>query len=131
MVKSFSFIFLNPCVINCTLTIEGKRGTFVHPDFEKRGFGTWLTRHCSQIADDYSAATFVGVRPASLHMFQTLGFKLLGPLKLNMADYGQPSEAYATLRQDPQLKKEYIDLIVRDVWTARNRNSSPCSFSVQ
>ena len=62
------------------------------------------TRHCNQIADDYSAATFVGVRPASLHMFQTLGFKLLGLLKLNMADYGQPSEAYATLRQDPQLK---------------------------
>ena len=24
------------------LTIEDKRGTFVHPDFQKRGFGTWL-----------------------------------------------------------------------------------------
>ena len=94
----------------------------VHPDFQKRGFGTWLTRHCNQIADDYGAATFVGVTPASLHMFQTLEFKLLGLLKLNMADYGQPSEVYPTLRRDRQLKKEYIDLIVRDISTARDRN---------
>ena len=36
------------------LTVEG---TFVHPDFQNRGFGTWLTRHCNQIADDYGAAT--------------------------------------------------------------------------
>lgn len=120
--KSSLFIFLNPCVINCTLTIEGKTGTLVHPDFQKRGFGTWPTRYCNQIADDYGTATSVGVRPASLHMFQTLGFKLLGLLKLNMADYGQLSEVYATFRRDPQLKKEYIDLIVRDVSTAWNRN---------
>ena len=83
------------------------------------------------MADDYGAATFVGVTLASLHMFQTLGSKLLGLLKLNMADYGQPGEVYPTLRRDRQLKKEYIDLIVRDISTARNRDSSPCSFSVQ
>ena len=92
------------------------------PIFKNAASVPGSTRHCNQIADDYSAATFVGVRPASLHMFQTLGFKLLGLLKLNMADYGQPSEVYAILRQDPQLK---------NISTARNRGSSPCSFSVQ
>lgn len=50
----------------------------VHPDFQKRGFGTVLTRHCNAIMDKSGDRTFVPARPTSQKMFEDQGYKVLG-----------------------------------------------------
>jgi len=52
-----------------------RKGTMIHPDFQKRGFGTFLTHHCNAIADKTGGKTWVPARPSSQRMFRQCGFK--------------------------------------------------------
>ena len=47
----------------------------VHPDFQKKGFGTFLTHHCNAIAGKTGGKTWVTARPTSVEMFRKCGFK--------------------------------------------------------
>ncbi|KAF2496898.1 hypothetical protein BU16DRAFT_343418 [Lophium mytilinum] len=79
-----------------------RHGTFVHPEFQRRGLGTWLCRHCNEIADTYGAAMYVSARPASKKMFQNVGFEVVGELKLDMSRYGLDEDVSHVLKRDPQ-----------------------------
>ena len=52
-----------------------RKGTMIHPDFQRRGFGTYLTHHCNAIADKTGGKTWVTARPTSVKMFRQCGFK--------------------------------------------------------
>ena len=52
-----------------------RKGTMIHPDFQGRGFGTFLTHHCNAIADKTGGKTWVTARPTSVKMFRQCGFK--------------------------------------------------------
>jgi len=60
----------------------------VHPNFQRKGLGTWLTRHCNALADKDGCKTYVGATPQSLGMFRKLGFEILGENNLDMVKYG-------------------------------------------
>lgn len=60
----------------------------VHPDFQNRGLGTVLTKHCNTISDRAGGRTFVGLRPASLEMFNRLGFKIVGKHDSQLEQWG-------------------------------------------
>ena len=47
----------------------------IHPDFQRKGFGTFLTHHCNAIADKTGGKTWVTARPTSQKMFRQCGFK--------------------------------------------------------
>ena len=65
-----------------------KKGTMVHPAYQRLGLGTWLTKHCNAIADAAGGRTFVLARPSSKHLFENLGFKVLGSEDLDLVRYG-------------------------------------------
>ena len=52
-----------------------RKGTVIHPDFQKKGFGTFLTHHCNAIAGKTGGKTWVTARPTSVEMFRKCGFK--------------------------------------------------------
>lgn len=60
----------------------------VHTDYQRKGLGSLLTRHCNEIADKAGGRTFVIARPASKHMFESHGFRVLGSEDLDMTKYG-------------------------------------------
>ena len=47
----------------------------IHPDFQRRGFGTFLTNHCNAVADKTGGKTWVAAKPNSQKMFRQCGFK--------------------------------------------------------
>ncbi|KAL9616041.1 MAG: hypothetical protein Q9160_009042 [Pyrenula sp. 1 TL-2023] len=65
-----------------------RKGTFVHPDYQKRGFGTWVTQACNDIADREGIATYVGARPSSIKLFRQTGFKVIGEKHFDMRPWG-------------------------------------------
>jgi ribosomal protein S18 acetylase RimI-like enzyme len=52
----------------------------VLPEFQKRGFGTYLIRHYNAISDKSGDRTWLPSRPNSIHMFKNEGFKVMGIL---------------------------------------------------
>lgn len=71
---------------------QDRKGTFVHPDYQKRGFGTWITRACNDIADREGAATYVTARPSSIQLFRQTGFQVIGERNLDMRPWGGTEE---------------------------------------
>jgi len=65
-----------------------RRGTFVHPSYQKRRFATQLTLVCNEIADLAGRRTFVGARETSLHLFESHGFVKLGDVTIDTTKYG-------------------------------------------
>ncbi|KAF2801673.1 uncharacterized protein BDZ99DRAFT_469413 [Mytilinidion resinicola] len=82
--------------------ITARHGTFVHPDFQRRGLGTRLCRHCNEISNKHGAAMYVNARPASLKMFQDVGFEVVGELRLDMSKYGLDEDVSHVLKREPQ-----------------------------
>jgi GNAT superfamily N-acetyltransferase len=50
----------------------------VLPDYQRKGFGTILTRLVNSIVDRTGGRTFVPARPTSRKMFEDNGFKVIG-----------------------------------------------------
>ncbi|PVH85351.1 hypothetical protein DL98DRAFT_527832 [Cadophora sp. DSE1049] len=73
-----------------------RKGTMVHPDYQKRGFGTELTKHCNAIADKSGDRTWVPARPTSVNMFRKNGFKDIGSVDAHLERWGGPREKSIT-----------------------------------
>lgn len=86
------------------LTIADREGIAVHPDFQRHGLGSFLTKQLNDIADKYDAgrATFATVRPKGQPMFKSLGYKECGKLKFDLREYGGPEDFEKQyFRRDP------------------------------
>ena len=69
-----------------------RRGTMIHPDFQKRGFGTFLARHCNDVVDKTGGKTWVFARPSSLKMFKQCGFKDVATHDARLERWGHNTE---------------------------------------
>jgi hypothetical protein len=81
-----------------------RKGTMVHPDFQRRGFGTYLTHHCNAIADKTGGKTWVPARPTSAKMFRQCGFKDVATHNADLKRWGGNTEEEITwllVRQAP------------------------------
>lgn len=80
----------------------GRAGTFIAPEYQKRGLGTRLTRHCNAIADEAGSSTYVtAISEVALCMFEKEGFAKLGSLDTNLEEFdGQEllTRSYACCR---------------------------------
>ena len=65
-----------------------RKGTMIHPDFQRRGFGTFLTHHCNAIADKTGGKTWVTARPTSQKMFRQCGFKGMATHNADLKRWG-------------------------------------------
>lgn len=74
-----------------------RKGTMIHPDFQKNGFGTFLTRYCNAIADKDGLRTFVPARPTSLKMFKSNGFREIGVHDAHLERWGGSREKSITV----------------------------------
>jgi hypothetical protein len=83
-----------------------RKGTMIHPNFQKRGFGSFLTHHCNAIADKTGGKTWVPARPTSLKMFRQCGFKDVATHNANLERWGGNTEKEITrllVRQERSL----------------------------
>ena len=74
-----------------------RKGTMVHPDFQKRGFGSFLTHHCNAIANKTGGKTWVTARPSSVKMFRKCGFKDVATHNADLKRWGGNTEEEITL----------------------------------
>jgi citrate lyase synthetase len=84
--------------------IPDRKGTMVHPNFQKRGFGTVLTHHCNAISDKTRGRTFVPPRPTSVKMFNQCGFKTVGSHDSHIERLGgsvEKSKTWMAIREAP------------------------------
>ena len=65
-----------------------RKGTMIHPNFQKRGFGTYLTQHCNSISDKTGGKTWVLARPTSVKMFRQCGFKDVATHNADLKRFG-------------------------------------------
>jgi GNAT superfamily N-acetyltransferase len=73
-----------------------RKGTMIHPDFQRRGFGTFLTHHYNAIADKTGGKTWVSVRPTSLKTFRQCGFKDVATHNADLKRWGGNTEEEIT-----------------------------------
>ena len=73
-----------------------RKGTMIHPDFQRRGFGTYLTHHCNAIADKTGGKTWVPARPTSVKMFRQCGFKDVATHNADLKRWGGDTEKEIT-----------------------------------
>ena len=68
----------------------------IHPDFQRRGFGIFLTHHCNAIADKTGGKTWVPARPTSVKMFRQCGFKDIATHNADLKRFGGNTEEEIT-----------------------------------
>jgi hypothetical protein len=76
----------------------------VHPDYQKKGFGTALTWNCNAIMDKSGDRTFAPARPTSKKMFENEGYKQLGFHDSQLERWGADvswSNTYILVRDPP------------------------------
>ena len=73
-----------------------RRGTMIHPDFQRKGFGTFLTHHCNAISDKTGGKTWVTARPTSVKMFRQCGFKDVATHNADLKRWGGDTEKEIT-----------------------------------
>ncbi|CZS92298.1 uncharacterized protein RCO7_00790 [Rhynchosporium graminicola] len=73
-----------------------RKGTMVHPDYQNKGFGTELTKHCNAISDKSGGRTWVPARPTSVKMFRKNGFKDIGFVDAHLERWGGPRDKSIT-----------------------------------
>ena len=72
------------------------------PEYQRKGFGTFLTHHCNAIADKAGAKTWVPARPISLKMFRQCGFKDVGAYNTDFERWdGNAEIVYMLVREAP------------------------------
>jgi GNAT superfamily N-acetyltransferase len=83
-----------------------RNGTFVLPEYQRKGVGTMLSLVCNEIADRAGSKTFVTARPNSLHMLQKTGFEILAENVIDMTKFGGGEEDGKswTMVREPQGK---------------------------
>ena len=73
-----------------------RKGTMVLPAFQKKRFGTFLTRHFNAISDKDRRKTFVPARSTSIKMFLANGFKEIGQHDAHLERWGGSREGSIT-----------------------------------
>ena len=68
----------------------------IHPDFQKKRLGTYLTLHANSFADKAGDKTFVSARPTSIKMFLDNGFTTLGEHDAHLERWGGSREKSIT-----------------------------------
>lgn len=71
-------------------------GAFILPEYQRKGFGSALSRECDVIADEVGVDTYVAAYESSLKMFEKAGFVRLGHLDTNLGEYGGPNTSFRT-----------------------------------
>jgi GNAT superfamily N-acetyltransferase len=64
----------------------------VHPDFQKMGLGSALTKYTNDIADKTGVRTWAPARAFSYRMFLNMGFTLRGSVNAHMERWGGNTE---------------------------------------
>ena len=80
----------------CLTRYPDRKGTMVHPDYQKKGFGTELTKYCNAISDKSGDRTWVPARPTSVEMFRNNGFKDIGSVDAHLERWGGPRDKSIT-----------------------------------
>lgn len=86
-----------------------RKGTTIHPDFQKKGLGTVLTKVWNEVTDKSGDRTWCPCRPTSIKMFREHGFKDVGVIDANLERWGGSREnslTYITLRYPPGKEPE-------------------------
>lgn len=69
------------------LSPSDRRGTFVDPDYQKKGLGTRLTKYCNDIADRAGARTVVPATKNSVQMFKSNEFVVKEEFHVDLEPY--------------------------------------------
>ncbi|CAD6505129.1 BgTH12-00624 [Blumeria graminis f. sp. triticale] len=81
-----------------------RKGTMIRPDMQRKGFGSFLTQYCNQIADQTADRVWARVRPSSLKMFQQNKFVEVGLIDCHVERWGgtrEKSMSYILLYPPP------------------------------
>jgi ribosomal protein S18 acetylase RimI-like enzyme len=72
----------------------------VHPDFQKLGLGSALTRHTNAVSDEKPGRTWAPARPSSHKLFNDNGFNDIGSIDHKLERWGgeSPSPTYVVRR---------------------------------
>lgn len=75
----------------------------VHPEFQKLGLGSALTKVTNDIMDRNPGRTWAPARPSSIKMFRNMGFKDIGAQDSHLERWGGTREKSITyiVRRDP------------------------------
>ncbi|KAH8821878.1 hypothetical protein F5884DRAFT_746165 [Xylogone sp. PMI_703] len=73
-----------------------RKGTMVHPDFQKRGLRSVLTYHCNAVADKNGGKTWVPARPSSVKIFRQCEFKDIATHNAQLERFGGNPEKNTT-----------------------------------
>lgn len=71
-------------------------GSMIHPDFQRRGFGTYLAQYFNQISDARGDRQWVAARPSSVELFKKNGFSVVGTIDSNLERWGGSREGSST-----------------------------------
>ncbi|CCU78377.1 unnamed protein product [Blumeria hordei] len=69
-----------------------RKGTMIRPDMQRKGFGSFLTQYCNQIADQTADRVWTRARPSSLKMFQKNDFVIASVFDCNHERWGGSRE---------------------------------------
>lgn len=64
----------------------------IHPEFQKRGFGTFLVHHCNAIVDKAGGKVWASTRPTSVKIFRQCGFKDVATYNTDLKRWGGNTE---------------------------------------
>ena len=62
--------------------------TMVHPEFQRRGFGKWISQRCNDSADRAGQVTWCRARPDMTRLLLTMGYELLDMVEIDFRQYG-------------------------------------------
>ncbi|KAH6674460.1 hypothetical protein B0J14DRAFT_41301 [Halenospora varia] len=79
-----------------------RKGTMIHPDFQKQGLATALTAHTNAVADKTGDRTWAPARQTSHKMFKTMGFVDIGEVDHHTERWGgtRKNSITAIVRRD-------------------------------
>ncbi|KAK0121681.1 hypothetical protein ONS95_009966 [Cadophora gregata] len=87
-----------------------RKGIAVLPEYQRKGIATKLSRRLDEIVDENVGLTYVATVPASMMLFKTQGFEIIGTESMDMTKFGGTPEQgknYVMLRK-PQLKTKQV-----------------------
>lgn len=57
-------------------------------DYQRKGFGRWITRAFNDLSDEANTAIYVRAMPAATAMLQKEGYQVLETREVDFKDYG-------------------------------------------
>lgn len=75
----------------------------VDPDYQRQGFGRWITRAFNDLSDKANAAIYVRAMPAGAAMLQKEGYRVLESREVDFKDFGggNGSLRFTGLKREP------------------------------